>query len=553
MPEYAKNRIGPMIAHTTHKSIRIWMRAGDVEQNDSRSIVARLYHQADNNDYIEQQAFDFLADYDHIGLIEFGNGSLLEEDKAYDYRVGYLDDSDGFSEIAYGIVKTFPIAKDKPVSFITGSCRHLYVRKDDPEFTGVSSVTDDTQYGDIPFQKIIEDTQHHGKPDLMVMTGDQVYADHEEGSIFPFNPAQSLAEYYDNYHRAYQQKYFSALGAQCPMFMSMDDHEIKNDWHMDMILEHDENWYGDCAKFQGEWQEENSPAAFNDHIENLKHYQNGLKAYLVYQASLSAVIKDVHNLKAELDTLADVADEKAINSTEIPYKQTTKGLHYEYSYGCSKFFSLDVRAERYMRESSPQMIGEAQLDSLLKWLLVNRSDDFVKFVVSAVPMFPDTKNVWFYPVGAPQDKWAAYAEQRKRILDFIRENNIRKVVFLSGDVHVSLFAKLYYVEGGVSQDLGVYSVISSGFRWPVPGLQRFNFDWRNLPEKTKYKHCKRVPDTSKASRGNYQPQMLSKWKWFKTGHREDNYCRVETNGQTLTVRYYRSRSGECFEEKEISF
>ena len=151
----------------------------------------------------------------------------------------------------------------------------------------------------------------------------------------------------------------------------------------------------------------------------------------------------------------------------------------------------------------------------------------------------------FYPVGQPQDKWGGYSEQRLRILEFIRNNNIRKVVFLSGDVHVSLAARLQFRQ----QNIGVYSIISSGFTWPVPGLQRFNFDWRPLPEKSKMQGNKRVPMLSR--RGDYQPVQLTQWKYLRTGHREDNFCYIKTDGNKLLVQFFKARNGEMFDRIEL--
>ena len=511
--------MGPMVAHTSASRIRLWMRAGEEIRNDPRLVVGRIY-EIEDQDYYEEIEFDFLDDYDSIGLVEFGNNRDLEEGKKYFYRIGFLGNNGSFSLIYGESVSTFSRNTNKKISFICGSCRHLYIRNANVDKSDLVDLDSEIKYGDRAFKSISESPE--GLPDFLVMTGDQVYCDHEEGSFFPTKPAKSIKEYYDNYYRAYQQPYFSSLGSKVPFFMAMDDHEIKNDWHMDMILNKND-------EFQ----------------ENLKHYKNGLKSYLVYQASLSSVLENVNNLKQDLDQLSDIEYERNIGENDTPYDSCSKGLFYQYSHGPAKFFSLDVRAERYMRPSSPQMIGNLQQQALEEWLIENRSDDYVKFIISAVPVFPDTKNVIFYPVGAPEDKWGAYCEQRLNILDFIRYNNIKKVVFLSGDVHVSLFSKLQY--DGV--DIGVYSIISSGLTWPVPGLQRFNFDWKNLPEYSTYRGSKRVPDVS--SRGKYKPEKLSKWKLIKTGHREHNYCRVDTNGHELTVRYYKARNGEEFERIKI--
>lgn len=513
--------MGPIVAHTSFSKIRIWLRAGEDILSDSRYVVGRIY-ESSSSTHKEEIKFTFIEEYDNIGLIEFGSEYGLQEDTLYKYSVGFLGNNGDYDSIYEASASTFSTNTNKTISFISGSCRHLDIRNSNNDISDYESPESDVKYGDRAFKSIIESSE--GIPDFMMMTGDQVYCDHEEGTVSKKHPARELIEYYDNYYRAYQQAYFSSIGGQIPLFMSMDDHEIKNDWHMDMILNKD-----------------------REYEENLIHYKNGLKAYLVYQASLSSVIKDVTRLKEELDDLANIDYEKNIDTEESPYDNHTKGLYYKYANGPARFFSLDVRVERYMNTKYPQMIGLAQQNALKEWLLENKSDEYVKFIISSVPVFPDTKDVFWYPFGAPEDKWGGYCEQRLNILEFIRMNNIRKVVFISGDVHVSLFSKIKYK----NEEPGIYSIVSSGFTWPVPGLQRFNFDWKNIPERSIIKDKKRLPDSS--SRGKYKPVKLSKWKWLKTGHREDNYCRVETNGKEMTVKYFKARNGKEFENIKITF
>ncbi len=520
----SKQTLGPMIAHTSPSSIRIWLRAGESILSDERILVARIF-KPDSNQFIEEKKFSFNPDFDNIALIEFGTENRLEPNTRYTYQIGFLDQDSIFEKIMNKDegFSTFSDNKNQEISFITGSCRHLYVgvpydSNSEDEFMVAE---DNIYYGDKVFKSIEENPELN--PDFMIMSGDQVYCDHEEGSFTPTDPAKSLDEYLDNYHRAYSQPYFSSLASKLPIYMAMDDHEIKNDWHMDMIDQRHNK----------------------DFKDNLEHYENGLKAYGIYQSALSSSIKNVNAWPQELSNICDITYEK--QSPNTPYRTKSKNLNYEFSHGPARFFSMDVRLERYMKTEDPQMFGDYQEEALKAWLLKYKSDEYVKFIVSAVPLFPDTKNVFLYPVGAPEDKWGGYSEQRLRLLDYIRDNSIRKIVFLSGDVHVSLAAKLQYK----NEDMGVYSVICSAFTWPVPGLQRFNFDWSALPEKSKLvkslfgKKEKRMPDTS--TRGDYKPVPLTKWKFFKTQYREHNFCSIKTNGSTLSISYYNARNGKLFD------
>lgn len=518
--------IGPMIGHTTSKSIRVWLRADAEMRMNGVRTTARLY---DNGMLIEEQDFLFLQnDNDFIGLIEFGtDSSLLTPDTTYRYTIEI--DQDGLTRKLFeGNVKTFSSDLHKEVTFITGSCRHLYVKNDSGQSLGyMQQHSSDIAYGDQAFYTIenfIKEKEGFD-PQFFLMTGDQVYADHEPGSFHGNgHPAKSFEEYLDHYHRAYPQTHFASLAKKMPFYMTMDDHEIKNDWMMDMIY----------------------PYYDKDADENLRHYKNGLHAYAIYQAALSPVIKNPKDLDAELNKLADISYEKNLAKNIQPYTDSSKGLFYTFEQGAGKFFCMDVRTERYMHKDTPQMIGKYQLQALYNWLSDHKENEKVKFIVTSVPIFPDTKSLF----GASEDKWGGYAEQRKEILDYIRKQQIKKVIFISGDVHVSLAAKLQYQ----GEDTGIYSVISSAFTWPVPGLQGWNFDWKPLPERSILKGAfwkkdvekKRKPDTK--SRGDYCAIPLTRWKLFDVRHKKHNFCYIRTDGNNLYVSFYSSKNGKLIEE-----
>ena len=104
------------------------------------------------------------------------------------------------------------------------------------------------------------------------------------------------------------------------------------------------------------------------------------------------------------------------------------------------------------------------MSNLLSWL--NNNSKLVKFVVSSVPFFPDTKKT-------STDKWSGFKSQRDTIISHIQKHKIKNVVFLSGDVHCSMSAELDI--GTDKNPLKIYSIISSAFYWPYPHMKRRNF------------------------------------------------------------------------------
>jgi alkaline phosphatase D len=107
------------------------------------------------------------------------------------------------------------------------------------------------------------------------------------------------------------------------------------------------------------------------------------------------------------------------------------------------------------------------MSALLQWLADGEADA-PKFVVSSVPVFPDDRS-------QIEDKWAGFPHQRRQVLEEIRRLGVRKVVFLSGDVHCSSWSELRCRSDPAFR---VYSVIASPFFFPGPRLgqaDRFDF------------------------------------------------------------------------------
>jgi hypothetical protein len=160
-------------------------------------------------------------------------------------------------------------------------------------------------------------------------------------------------------------------------------------------------------------------------------------------------------------------------------------FYYQFEFGRCKFFVMDVRGERELLATQykklpndyrePRMIGCDQKKALMEFLEEKNDTDLVKFIVTPVPFFPDYTGC----LSKPADIWTGYAEQRMEILESIGEiadqqgNDFTRPIFLSGDVHHSLVAKLT-IKTNLGKKLDLYSVISSAFNWYIFGLQRMS-------------------------------------------------------------------------------
>jgi alkaline phosphatase D len=198
------------------------------------------------------------------------------------------------------------------------------------------------------------------------------------------------------------------LMSRVPTYMILDDHEIKDAWSMDM-----------------------RPGR-----EGL--YGAAMSAYQSYQV--------IHGPAFVPEGPDDVS-------------RTPTRYWYDYAVGPARVFVLDARNERYvgLAGAPPQIISPVQMDALLRWL-GDVPAKAAKFVVSSVPVFPDDRS----EIG---DKWAGFPAQRIQLLEEIRRRSVRKVVFLSGDVHCSSWSELLCPSDPAFR---AYSVISSPFFFPGP-------------------------------------------------------------------------------------
>jgi choline dehydrogenase-like flavoprotein len=249
-----------------------------------------------------------------------------------------------------------------------------------------------------------------GKPDrrpqFLLLLGDQVYLD-ALGNVFeaPGRRAEDRAR------RAYEANWrlppLRAVTRQLPIYPMLDDHEIVNDWQPPLP--------GD------------GPAPEAD---------AALRAYHQHQAKLA------------------------------PPRLGRRSWSYRFAPAGVPFFVLDSRTCRQPRDiAQPEeahILAKEDLKSLLKWL-----DDHagapVKFI--AMPAF-------LLPLERPElqgaeklrlDGASGYPATQHAILSHIRDRQIRGVVLLGGDAHLSALTT-FDIDGGPT----VAALVASGLYAPWP-------------------------------------------------------------------------------------
>ena len=487
--------VGPIVGATSSTTVKIAARGNEPGVPDVRCWGVARCRKAGQQDFGSISWFQMPPELDFVGVAAFDG---LEAATGYEYQIGFVHawpPTDSveleWPEEPSGRFSTFPEDPTRTVSFIVGSCRYFRRRR-----SGKFKLANDNQHGDQTFGRIRRQVESEEQTDLLLMLGDQIYADH--GSHWPWSRVQdtTFEQYCARYRTAFSSENIRWLMAHIPTYMTWDDHEITNGWPL-----------------KPENGADTSVDYFDTKFFRSDLYRNGVRAYNAYQALHSPVM----------------------------IAPTPRETDYSYSFGCgvAQFFVMDTRNERrheFDRSSErwvpESMIGPRQMKKLRDWLvdMESRREACVKFLVSAVPMFPDAR----FHTG---DKWLDFAVQRQELLEFIRDKGITRVIVLSGDVHCSFTSALVFRKdaGRESKPFSIYNVVSSAFHWYTIGMQKSWFRFgRHLKGKSN--------EPSEFFVHRLSPVC-----------RRDNFTRVTANAEEVTVEVFSRSSGDQLSRCKIAF
>jgi alkaline phosphatase D len=131
------------------------------------------------------------------------------------------------------------------------------------------------------------------------------------------------------------------------------------------------------------------------------------------------------------------------------------GIATDFSYADVDFFLLDNRTYRVpgdLRTTEPAILGEAQLDRLIRALKYSRASFKVVAVGGQV-----------LNSAAVFENHATVPKERDELLRRLAEENIRNVVFLSGDRHFTELSSLELANGATLWDLTCSPLTSSAY------------------------------------------------------------------------------------------
>jgi phosphodiesterase/alkaline phosphatase D-like protein len=259
-------------------------------------------------------------------------------------------------------------------------------------------------------------------PQFLVLCGDQVYLDETAGAFDPIAAASGSSDVQDapidrSYELTWRLPPMRATVARLPVVAMFDDHEIENDW-------------------KGLDAESDPPR---------EEVRRALAAYERHQGLLNPA----------RPLVADAAAGRSFVSHP----------------GGVPLIVLDTRSRRSLRDATnireARIVRADVMQALRTQLAGPGAAALVKLIVSPSPILPPEQFDATHPAERLRsDTWSGYPASTVELLSFIRDHDIRRVVFLAGDAHLSSVSSLQFDgPGGANR---VVSVVSSGLYTPWP-------------------------------------------------------------------------------------
>lgn len=245
---------------------------------------------------------------------------------------------------------------------------------------------------------------------FLLLLGDQIYADGSEhnglGRI-----ACTLEEYRQVYAHTWSQQPFQRLLANLPAYMTLDDHEVDDDWTWS---DFNREWaqIPIWNRIQRRWQ--GLPGEMQ--CLTRERIRAALQAYWEHQGMHARGYIDFPQM---------------INEGRYALTQDDHGsLAYTFNYGAAAFFVLDTRSMRVKKSRRNRaMLGYGQWQALENWLMRVKDDYPVKFIVTSCALL---YRMW---ADLPCDRWTGFPQERHRLLSFLANHEIEGVHLLAGDLH----------------------------------------------------------------------------------------------------------------------
>ncbi|MDS1268787.1 alkaline phosphatase D family protein [Lipingzhangella sp. LS1_29] len=464
-------RLGPMLRHVTESSATVWV---ETDTPGTVTVIAGHGH-------TERRASTetFTVHGHHFALCDLDG---LPSGHALPYRV-LLDDTQVWPQPGAvhppSLIRT--LDPDAPVRIAFGSCHRAAPHTTETDTVlGVDMLR--SYAARLARERSVDgapSTPVYGEPSVLLLLGDQVYADEVTEGMQAFlqqrraaatperrqaDPPADEVVFFDEYAELYRQAWSDPdlrwLLSTVPTLMLFDDHDVRDDWNTSG------SWRQNIAE-QPWWR---------------SRITSGLGAYWVYQhlGNLSAkdrdadpVLSSVHRTEGDA---AAVVDEFAWRAHELPGSYQWS---YRFDIANSRVLMLDTRCGRIVDNDAHRTMQDPDTEAWLAAQLTGDVDHLI--LASSLPFLLPTGvhylEAWNEAVCAGRwgaglrgtgerlrqafdlEHWPAFHASFQWMSDAVldlasgqRGPAPASVLFLGGDVHFSYLATAYprQTVGGVA-------------------------------------------------------------------------------------------------------
>ncbi|WP_069759292.1 alkaline phosphatase D family protein [Streptomyces sp. LUP47B] len=470
----AELRLGPLLRYVDGSSATVWVET-------SRPCTAEV--RCSDGTGGEAPTFQIAGHYYALVPVD---GLAPDTERSYevfldDTRVWPLSDAP-YSGFPPSVIHTPADTDTVRVAF--GSCRWAAPPKGEKDPVGPDAL--DTLAARIAAEPEGE------RPDVLLLLGDQVYADEtsratqswlaarRDPSDPPGNQVADYEEYTHLYYESWLDPEVRWLLSTVPSCMIFDDHDVIDDWNTSA------SWVEDMRTVSW-WRE---------------RLLSGLMSYWVYQhlGNLSPAALDTDPLYSVVRRSADGTDELRAFACRAEADAATVRWSYRRDFGRTRLLMVDSRAARVLDEENRSMLDPGEAEWLRDQVLEERASYDHLLIGTSLPwLLPHLVHdaeAWDAALcrGDRGARWARFGEDLRRkadlehwaafpasfaaLADLIAEVGSgpeapATVLVLSGDVHHAYVAEPKWHSGG--PEARVLQLTCSPVHNSVPSYIRFGF------------------------------------------------------------------------------
>jgi hypothetical protein len=463
--------LGPMLRYVSDTEATVWVETDtscEVEVLGRRARTIRVGNR-------------------HYGLVVLRD---LEPDSETEYAVA-LDGEPRWpapdSHDPPSVIRTLPA--EGPIHVVWGSCRvarphhppYTLDVDDHPEGTGVDALH--------VLGLRLREPQRDPPPHLLLLIGDQVYADEVSPRTLeqirarrdirkpPGEEVLDVEEYTMLYRESWGEPSLRWLLSTVPSAMMFDDHDVHDDWNTS------ESWITDMRAT--DWWHERILA--------------GLSTYWIYQhlGNLSPAELDADPLWAALQDAEDGAPLLRRFAEDADHDQGGSLWSYSRLLGSTRLVVLDGREGRVLADGRREMMDDGE------WAWLDRQlegdPDHVLIAATLPVLLAPTLHwleAWNEAVcdgawgrwasglgeklrrGLDLEHWAAFQRSFHRLIDVVTELGSggrgrapASILMLGGDVHQSYLERVSFPSGSAVASQ-VWQGVCSPFRNQLPARER---------------------------------------------------------------------------------